>query len=60
MCLSVSLVIFKVVDIVIISRTIHFHSLQECHEFAEVWLSVDAENICELHRASLYIAETHH
>jgi len=52
MSFSVSLVIFEVVDIVIVSCTIHFHGLQKCYEFAKVWLSIDTENISEFYRAS--------
>ena len=43
--LIVPLVIPEVVDVIVISRPVHLHSLQEDHELLEIWLSIDAKHI---------------
>ena len=45
MRLRVALVVLKVIHVVVVPRTIHFHGLQENDKLIKVWCPVDAEDV---------------
>ena len=60
MRLRIPLIVLKIVHVVAVACPIDLHRLQIVAEVFEAWLTVDAQDIAESHRARAHITEANH